>query len=67
MKAMTKAITVRVQLKDLRKIMRGRHLQTQSAAINTLIAEEAERLHALSVLDETAGSAGPRDFDDRLL
>jgi hypothetical protein len=52
---------------DLRKIMRGRHLRTQSATINTLIAEEAERLRALAVLNETAASADPDDFDDRLL
>jgi hypothetical protein len=61
----TKAVTVRVRISDLRKVMRSRRLTSQSGVINALIAEEAERLRALAVLEETAGTGG--DFDDRLL
>jgi hypothetical protein len=47
--------------------MRARKSATQSALINTLLEEEAERVAARDVLQETAGTAGPNDFDDRLL
>jgi hypothetical protein len=63
----TKAITVRVAITELVEIMQKRAFKTQSDAIHALIAEEAERLRALSVLQTTAGTATMDDFDDRFL
>lgn len=47
--------------------MRARKAETQSQLINTLLAEEEERLEAERVLRETTGVAAGADFDDRLL
>jgi hypothetical protein len=63
----TRPITVRVHPDALRRIMRKRRLRTQSDAINTLIAEEDERLRAWKVLVDSANVAARDDFDDRLL
>lgn len=63
----SKPITVRVDPAALHRIMRTRRLRTQSEAINTLIAEEGERLRAWAALDATVEIARRGDFDDRLL
>jgi len=47
--------------------MRARRVATQSELINTLLAEEEERLRSHAVLRETAGTARTRDVDDHLL
>jgi len=62
-----KAVTVRVPEERMRQLMRARKLQTQSALINTLLEEEAERVASRKALAESVGAAGPRDLDDRLL
>ena len=61
------AITVRVPAARVRQLMRARRITTQSELINTLLAEEQERLSSQRVLRDTAGVAGRSDFDDRLL
>ena len=63
----TKAVTVRVSERDLARIMRKRSFKTQSELINTLLSEEAERWGALAILQKTADTVQPEDFDDRLL
>jgi hypothetical protein len=62
-----KAITVRVRVDQMRKVMRSRKPNTQSGVINALIAEAAERIDALAALTTVAGTFGPDDFDDRLM
>lgn len=61
------AITVRLPAARVRQLMRARRSATQSELINTLLAEEEERLSSQKVLRETAGVARASDFDDRLL
>ena len=61
-----RAVTVRVSEARLRKLMRARRVATQSELINTLLAEEEERLRSHAVLRETAGTGRTRDADDRL-
>jgi hypothetical protein len=63
----TKAITVRVRTSELKRIMRNRHFQTQSQAINSLVAEEVERIEASRAIRASAGTLKARDIDDRLL
>ncbi|MBN1610515.1 MAG: hypothetical protein JW940_28050 [Polyangiaceae bacterium] len=63
----TRAVSVRVPEATLHRIMRARKVATQSQLINTLLAEEEERLEAERVLRETTGAAAGIDFDDRLL
>ena len=65
--AAKRAVTVRVSEARLRKLMRARRVATQSELINTLLAEEEERLRSHAVLRETAGTGRTRDVDDRLL
>jgi len=65
--AAKRAVTVRVSEARLRKLMRARRVATQSELINTLLAEEEERLRSHAVLRETAGTARTRAVDDRLL
>ncbi|TMA44597.1 MAG: type II toxin-antitoxin system HicB family antitoxin [Deltaproteobacteria bacterium] len=65
--AASKAITVRVPLARLRKLMRARKAATQSELINSLLAEEEERLRSHGVLRETAGTARASEIRDRLL
>ena len=62
-----RAVTVRVSEPRLRKLMRARKARTQSDLINTLLAEEEERLRSHRALHATAGAAKPGDLDDRLL
>ena len=62
-----KALTVRVPETRLRKLMQARKAKTQSDLINTLLAEEEERLQSHQVLRETAGTVKPAEINDRLL
>jgi hypothetical protein len=64
-KAKKRAITVRVDEARLKQVMRARRIATQSELINTLLEEEAEKIASRRVLEATAGTIGPRDFDDR--
>lgn len=63
----SRAITVRVSETRLRKLMRARKAATQSELINTLLAEEEERLHSHVVLRDTARTVRATDIDARLL
>ena len=65
--AARKALTVRIPEARLRKLMRARQVKTQSELINTLLAEEEERLRSHQVLRDTAGTVEPADIDARLL
>jgi len=65
--AARKALTVRIPEARLRKLRRARKVKTQSELINTLLAEEEERLRSHQVLRDTAGTVKPADIDDRLL
>jgi hypothetical protein len=67
MEAKRKAVTVRIPEALLRKLMKERKAKTQSELINTLLAEEEERLRSHKVLRSTAGSVKPSSIDDRLL
>lgn len=62
-----RAITVRISEARLRKLMRARKVTTQSELINTLLAEEEERLGSHAVLRATARTVRADDVDDRLL
>jgi hypothetical protein len=62
-----KALTVRIPEARLRRLMRARRAKTQSELINTLLAEEEERLRSHQVLYETAGTVKRSSVDDRLL
>jgi hypothetical protein len=62
----SKAITVRVPTRRLQRLMRARKT-SQSQLINTLLAEEEERLRSHAALRATAGTARAVDLDDRLL
>lgn len=62
-----RAVTVRVSEPRLRSLMRARKVKTQSDLINTLLAEEEERLRSHRVLRASAGAAKRGDVDDRLL
>lgn len=63
----SRAITVRISEARLRKLMRARKVATQSELINTLLAEEEERLRSHGVLRDTAKTVRAGDVDDRLL
>lgn len=65
--AARKALTVRIPEARLRRLMRARKAKTQSDLINTLLAEEEERLRSHQVLRDTAGTVKPADINDRLL
>jgi len=65
--AASKAVTVRVPLARLRKLMRARKATTQSELINGLLAEEEDRLRSHRALRETAGTARASEIHDRLL
>jgi hypothetical protein len=65
--AANRAITIRVPETRLRKLMRARRVSTQSELINSLLAEEEERLRSHAVLRETARTVRAGDLDDRLL
>jgi hypothetical protein len=63
----SRAITVRISDTRLRKLMRARRVATHSELINTLLAEEEERLRSHDLLRATAGTVRAADVDDRLL
>ena len=63
----SRAITVRISEARLRKVMRARKVATQSELINTLLAEEEERLRSHDLLRDTASTVRARDIDARLL
>jgi hypothetical protein len=63
----SRAITVRISEARLRKVMRARKVATQSELINTLLAEEEERLRSHGLLRDTAGTVRGGDIDARLL
>ena len=63
----SRAITVRISEARLRKVMRARKVATQSELINTLLAEEEERLRSHNLLRHTASTVRARDIDARLL
>ena len=65
--ATSRAITVRISEVRLRKLMRARKAATQSELINTLLAEEEERLRSHAVLRDTARTVRAGDIDARLL
>ena len=65
--ANSRAITVRISEARLRKLMRVRKATTQSELINTLLAEEEERLRSHAVLRGTARTVRAGDIDARLL
>jgi hypothetical protein len=67
METTRKALTVRIPEARLRKLMKARKVKTQSELINTLLAEEEERLHSHKVLRDTAGTVKPSSINDRLL
>jgi len=62
-----RAITVRISEARLRKVMRARRVATQSELINTLLAEEEERLRSHNLLRDTASTARARDIDARFV
>ncbi len=63
----SRAITVRISEARLRKVMRARKVATQSELINTLLAEEEERLRSHNLLRDTTSTVRARDIDARLL
>lgn len=65
--AANRAITVRISEARLRKLMRARKAATQSELINTLLAEEEERIRSHAVLRDTARTVRSADIDDRVL
>lgn len=62
-----KAVTVRIFQPRLRNLMRARNCKSQSELINTLLAEEEERLKSHRVLRETEGKLKRTQVNDRLL
>jgi hypothetical protein len=67
MERKTKAVTVRIPVWLLRRLIRLRKAKTQSELINTLLADEEERLHSHKVLRRIAGTVKPSSIDDSLL
>ena len=65
--AARKAVTVRIPESRLRRLMRVRKFKSQSDLVNTLLAEEEERLKSHQAIRKTAGTARPSDIHDRLL
>jgi len=65
--AATRAVTVRISEARLRKLMRARRSTTQSELINTLLAEEEERVRSHAAVRATAGRLRASDVNDRLL
>ena len=63
----TRAITVRIPEARMRKLMLARKVATQSELINTLLAEEEERLRSHKLLRDTASTVRATDIDARLL
>jgi len=65
----TKAVTVRLPLTKLRRVMRALRLTTQTELLQSLLDEADERITSLAALRASVGVAGngKDDFDDRLL
>jgi hypothetical protein len=57
-----KAVTVRISVPLLQRLMKLRKVKTQSELINTLLAEEEERINSHSVLRATAGTVKSSSF-----
>ena len=64
--ARRKSLIVRIPEARLRKRMRTRKAKTQSDLINTLLAEDEERLHSHQVLRATAGTIKPSEINSAL-
>ncbi|MBI2360610.1 MAG: hypothetical protein HYV04_17185 [Deltaproteobacteria bacterium] len=62
-----KAVTVRIPESRLRRLMRARKAKSQSDLINSLLAEEEERLKSHRALRETEGTARASEIHDRFL
>ena len=62
-----KAVTVRIPESRLRRLMRARKVKSQSDLINSLLAEEEERLKSHRVLRETEGTTRLSEIHGRLL
>ena len=62
-----RASTVRISAARLCRLLRARKAATQSELINTLLAEEEERLRSHAVLRATARTARISHVDARLL
>jgi hypothetical protein len=62
-----KAVTVHIHVPLLQRLMKLRKVKTQSELINTLLAEEEERMNSHSVLRATAGTVKASSFVNRLL
>jgi len=67
MKAKRITVALRITEVRLRKLQRERKAKMQSELINTLLAEEEERLQSHKVLRRTAGTFKPSSVDDSLL
>jgi hypothetical protein len=63
----SKAVTIRIPIALLHRLMKHRKAKTQSELIRTLLAEEEERLHSHKVLRRTAATVKPSSINDRLL
>lgn len=64
-----KAVTVRLPVLQLRRVMRALRISTQSELLQSLLDEADERIAADAAIRATVGIAGKDrgDFDDRLL
>ena len=62
-----KAVTVRIIQPRLRNLMRVRNCKSQSELINTLLAEEEERLKSHRVIRESARKLKRTQVNVRLL
>lgn len=60
-------VTVRVERRALRRVMRARGIERASELVARLLEEEEERLDSRAALRATAGTARASDFDRRLL
>jgi hypothetical protein len=65
--ASRKAVTVRIPEARLQRLMRARKVKSQSDLINTLLAEEEERIRSHKVIRDTERTGKPSEVNDRLL
>jgi len=63
----TKAMSMRLPVARVKRLMRLRKAPTATALVDTLLAEEEERLRALKVLKESEGKTSESDWDESLL
>ena len=59
-------VAVRISEARLHKLMRARRIGTRSELINTLLAEEEERLRSHTLLQLTAATVRATHIDDRV-